>query len=90
MVQILKVILDSNDAVIAVGSLPVKFDSRTDAICFMQRYIRTIFKDGRNGYQADEEYWWGCDETLELQLHLYSLTPLGCLDKGRSGARSEH
>jgi hypothetical protein len=73
MVQILKMSFDSAGGMVACSALPISFDNRADASHFMEHYLVLAFARGKCGYQLDDEYWWGCDETPELQLHRFTL-----------------
>ena len=73
MVQILKMTFDSAGGMVACGALPINFDTETDASQFMEHYLSLAFARGKCGYQLEDEYWWGCDETPELQLHRFTL-----------------
>jgi len=73
MVQILKMTFDSAGGMIVCGALPVSFDNKGDANHFMEHYLSLTFARGKSGYHLDDEYWWGCDETPELQLHRFTI-----------------
>jgi len=73
MFRISKAVFDSAGLMVAQGSLPVGFDSRADATDFMERYLALVFAGGKSGYQRDDQSWWGCDDTAELELHRYRI-----------------
>ena len=73
MVQILKMTFDAAGGMVACGALPIRFDTEADATDFMEQYLQMTFGRGKSGYQLEDEYWWGCDESPELQLHRFTL-----------------
>jgi hypothetical protein len=73
MLQILKVTLDARGALVRAVSLPLIFESRDYAIDVMDQFIRSTHENGRSGYNARDEYWWGCDDTPDIQIHRYMI-----------------
>jgi hypothetical protein len=73
MVQIFKMTFDSTGGMVACGAMPISFDSEADANRFMEHYLEHAFAGGKCGYRLDDEYWWGCDETPDLQLHRFTI-----------------
>ena len=73
MVHIVKVIVDAQGSVVTGGSLPVSFESEIEASDFLDRYLALVFAEGKSGYQLEDAYWWGADETHDLHLHRYTI-----------------
>ena len=73
MVRISKAVFDAAGTIVARGALPLNFDTTADATDFMERYLALVFAGGKSGYQRDDESWWGCDDTLDLELHRYRI-----------------
>ena len=73
MVQIHDTTFDFQGGMIARGILPMRFDDRADADAFLQRYLARVFAGGTSGYQAEDDSWWGCDDTAHVELHRYTI-----------------
>jgi hypothetical protein len=60
MIQILETVSAAGN-VIERRPLPVIFDDEDQATAFIPNFLAIAFRDGRSGYDAAGDYWWGCE-----------------------------
>jgi len=73
VLQVYKVVNDTDGSVMAAGFMPLTFETETEAFAYMNGYVSSVFRCGKCGYNEVDEFWWGCDAGPELQLHRYRL-----------------
>jgi hypothetical protein len=59
------------------AALPILFDDQDHAAGFMRLYLAVAFPSGKRGYDAVGGYWWGCDESSTVEVHLYTIEITG-------------
>jgi hypothetical protein len=64
MARVFKVVRNARGALIGYNELPLQFDAAAESIKFMNWYV-AVFAGGRCGYQRQDRYWWGCDESSD-------------------------
>jgi hypothetical protein len=75
MARVCKVVQNARGALVGYNELPLRFDTAAQAIQFMNWYVAAVFAGGKCGYQREGRYWWGCDDSSELELHRYAVDP---------------
>ena len=73
MILIIDKTLDASGTATRYGPLPVVFHSRREAVTFLNGFLERSFPNGRSGYKAEEDYWWGCDSAFNAEVHHYRI-----------------
>jgi hypothetical protein len=73
MLRIKETIFDSHGAMRSRELLPVIFVDREPAIQFIHMYLLSAFTEGARGYEREDDYWWGREDTPEVRIFVYTI-----------------
>ena len=73
MLQVFETIFNAHGEMQSRDAIVVLFNDRETAAHFLQRHLAESFVNGKCGYHAEDDYWWGCDDKPELQIYRYTI-----------------
>jgi len=71
MIRIIDRVLSASGTEVRTEQLPLVFDSRREAVTFLNGFLQRQFTTGRSGYKLEQDYWWGC--AADFELHCYRI-----------------